>query len=78
MIKDLFWCVAIYLLYRFIFELVIPIAKTVSKMKTTVSQMNEQQQQFTKTQSTQQSTVPPKSSTTSTNDEYIEFEEIKD
>ena len=78
MIKDLFWCVAIYLLYRFIFELVIPIARTVSKMKTTVSQMNEQQQQFTKTQSTQQSTVPPKSSTTSTNDEYIEFEEIKD
>ncbi len=78
MIKDLFWGVAIYLLYRFIFELVIPIARTVSKMKTTVSQMNEQQQQFTKTQSTQQSTVPPKSSTTSTNDEYIEFEEIKD
>ena len=78
MIKELFWCVAIYLLYRFIFELVIPIARTVSKMKTTVSQMNEQQQQFTKTQSTQQSTVPPKSSTTSTNDEYIEFEEIKD
>lgn len=78
MIKDLFWCVAMYLLYRFIFELVIPIARTVSKMKTTVSQMNEQQQQFTKTQSTQQSTVPPKSSTTSTNDEYIEFEEIKD
>ena len=78
MIKDLFWCVAIYLLYRFIFELVIPIARTVSKMKTTVSQMNEQQQQFTKAQSTQQSNVPPKSSTTSTNDEYIEFEEIKD
>lgn len=78
MIEDIFWCVAIYLLYRFIFELVIPIARTVSKMKTTVSQMNEQQQQFTKTQSTQQSTVPPKSSTTSTNDEYIEFEEIKD
>jgi hypothetical protein len=78
MLEDILWLVAIYFLYRFVFELVIPIARTVSKMKTTVSQMNEQQQQFTKTQSTQQSTVPPKSSTTSTNDEYIEFEEIKD
>ncbi len=77
MIEDLFWCLAIYLLYRFIFELVIPIAKTVSKMKTTISQMNEQQQQFTKTQTPQQPNVPPKSSTTTTNDEYIDFEEIK-
>ena len=40
--------------------------------------MNEQQQQFNKTQTPQQPDVPPKSSTTSTNDEYIDFEEIKD
>lgn len=76
MIEDIFWCLAIYLLYRFIFELVIPIAKTISKMKTTVSKMNEQQQQFTKTQTPQKPTVAPKS-TTSTNEEYIDFEEVK-
>ncbi len=77
MLKDIFWCLIIYLLYRFIFELVIPVAKTVSKMKTTVSQMQEQQQQTTQTQ-TNTKPQSPKGGTTNTNDEYIDFEEIKD
>ncbi len=77
MLKDIFWCLIIYLLYRFIFELVVPVAKTVSKMKTTVSQMQEQQQQATQTQ-TNTKPQSPKGGTTNTNDEYIDFEEIKE
>jgi len=78
MLTDLFWCLVIYLLYRFVFELVIPITKTVSKIKTTVSQMQEQQQQFNQTQQAKQPTQATKPSTTSINDEYIDFEEVKD
>ena len=77
MLKDIFWCLIIYLLYRFIFELVVPIAKTVNKMKTSVSQMQEQQEQTAQTNS---NTKPQsqKGGTSNTNDEYIDFEEIKD
>jgi hypothetical protein len=65
-------------LYRFVFELVIPVSRTVSKMKQTVQQMQEQQgfQQQTTSQQPQPE-APKKSTTTNTNDEYIDFEEVK-
>ena len=77
MLEDIFWCVVIYLVYRFVFELVIPITKTVSRMKTTVTKMQEQQEQFNQHQHTKQ---PPtsKPNTSSINEEYIDFEEVKD
>jgi len=77
MLTDLFWCLVIYLLYRFVFELVIPITKTVSRMKTTVTKMQEQQGQYTQSQQPKQ-TSSTKPSTTSINEEYIDFEEVKD
>jgi hypothetical protein len=78
MIKLIFWCVLIYCLYRFVFELVIPVSRTVSKMKQTVQKMQEQQgfQQHTTPQQSKEE-VPKKSTTTNTNDEYIDFEEVK-
>jgi hypothetical protein len=78
MIKLIFWCFLIYCLYRFVFELVIPVSRTVSKMKQTVQKMQEQQgfQQQTTSQQPQPE-APKKSTTTNTNDEYIDFEEVK-
>ncbi|MBC7722717.1 MAG: hypothetical protein H7068_11885 [Pedobacter sp.] len=78
LIKLIFWCFVIYCLYRFVFELVIPVSKTVSKMKQTVQQMQENQgpQQPTP-QSQPPKEEPQKPATTNTNDEYIEFEEVK-
>jgi len=78
MIKLIFWCFLIYCLYRFVFELVIPVSRTVSKMKETVQQMQEQQgfQQHTTAQQPQQE-APKKSTTTNTNGEYIDFEEVR-
>jgi len=60
-----------------VFELVIPVSRTVSKMKETVQQMQEQQgfQQHTTAQQPQQEA--PKKSTTNTNGEYIDFEEVR-
>lgn len=46
-------------------------------MKTTVTKMQEQQEQFNQTQQTKP-TATAKPSTTSINDEYIDFEEVKD
>lgn len=74
MLRDLFWCIIIYLLYRFVFELVIPIAKTFNKMKKTVTQMQEEQ---TKNNQANTSTQKTKNSTTNINDEYIDYEEVK-
>ncbi len=78
MIKLIFWCFVIYCLYRFVFELVIPVSKTVSKMKQTVQQMQEtqgSQQQTAQNRPLKEETKKP--TTTNTNDEYIEFEEVK-
>ena len=60
------------------FDLVIPVSKTVSKMKQTVQQMQKKKgfQEHTTQNPTQQET-PKKPVTTNTNDEYIEFEEVK-
>ena len=60
------------------FELVLPVSKTVSKMKKTMHQMQENQgfqQHDAPSQAKQE--VPKKPTTTNTNDEYIEFEEVK-
>ncbi|MFP5040332.1 hypothetical protein [Parasediminibacterium sp. JCM 36343] len=81
MLKDLIWCLVIYLLYRLVFELVIPVARTVIKMRQTVSKMQGQQpfQQQQPQQQTASKPQPQKASTTaSINEEYIDFEEIKD
>lgn len=77
-IELIFWCFVIYCVYRFVFELVIPVSKTVSKMKQTVQKMQENQafQQQT-AQSQPPKEAPKKPTTTNTNDEYIEFEEVK-
>ena len=78
LLKLIFWCFIIYCLYRFVFELVLPVSKTVSKMKRTIHQMQENQnykQHDSSSQAKQE--VPKKPTTTNTNDEYIEFEEVK-
>jgi hypothetical protein len=43
MFKVLLWALAIYLLYRFIFGLVIPVSKTASQIKRKMSEMQQQQ-----------------------------------
>ena len=76
-LKLIFWCFVIYGLYRFVFELVIPVSKTVSKMKKTVQKMQENQGFKEHTAESQSKQETPKKPTTNTNDEYIEFEEVK-
>lgn len=79
MFKVLLWALAIYMLYRFIFGLVIPVSKTASQIKQKMSEMQQnqafQQQEYAR----QQEPSQQKQATTTAvkKDDYLDFEEIK-
>ncbi len=74
-IIDLF---ALYLLYKLIFDFIIPVAKTTKQVKKQFgdmhSQMQEKMNQFNSHQQAQSNTKTTASSSKS--DDYIEFEEV--
>ena len=73
----------LYLLYKLIFDFIIPVAKTTSKVKKQFSEMSAQMQDKMNQQTAASQKVPnaPVSNTATAskgkNDDYIEFEEIK-
>lgn len=73
--KLIFYGFLFYVLYKFIFELVIPVSRATSQVKDKMREMQEQQrqqyQQQQQQQPTQQSQQQPSKG------DYIEFEEIK-
>ena len=73
---------ALYLLYKLIFDFIIPVAKTTKQVKKQFSDMSSRMQETMNQQQAQQQQgnqfSPGKStSTKGKNDDYIEFEEIK-
>ncbi len=75
MIEWLFTFLVFYLLYKLIFDFIIPVSKASAQVRNKVNQMHHQQQQQnhynSSNASTQQTTTkPPK-------DDYIDYEEIK-
>ncbi|TAG29250.1 MAG: hypothetical protein EAZ35_11295 [Sphingobacteriia bacterium] len=82
MFKILFWCLFIYLAYRFIFELVIPISKTAGQLKRKMTEMQQNQAFQQETHNRSQSQQPQSQQRNGGNtavkkDDYIEFEEVK-
>lgn len=88
MFKVLFWCLAIYFLYRFIFGLVIPVSRTASQLKKKMAEMQAEQayQQQEAFQSRQNYTQEKQSSggsgkgtytNTASKGDYLDFEEVK-
>ena len=73
MIEWLFTFLVFYLLYRLIFDFILPVSKASAHVRNKVNEMNRQQQQFNanKTYTNNQPTNKPAA------DEYIDFEEIK-
>ena len=69
----------LYLIYKLIFELIIPLAKTTKQVKKQFGDMNAQmqekmnQQQKNGNYNTRDTPVQPKSK----NEDYIDFEEVK-
>ena len=69
-----------YLLYRLVFDFIIPVKRTVSNMKQNAERMHRQQEEYRQRQQPEQkpqADFTQKDSAT-TDGEYIDFEEIKD
>ena len=78
MIKFIFYGLVVYLIYKIIFEFVIPVSKASNQMREKIQQMQEQQR-FQQEQARAQAQAEPvaSSKTASTDKDYIEFEEVK-
>lgn len=72
MFKIILYGFMLYLLYKFVFELVIPVSKATSQVKDRIKEM-QQQQQAQQQQAAQTQQQPRKT----TDKDYIEFEEVK-
>ncbi len=78
MIEWIFTFLVVYLLYKLIFDFIIPVSKASSEIRNKVNQMHRQQQQQYRSA---QQTTSEKKQTASTvrppSEDYIDFEEIK-
>lgn len=80
MLKTLLIAFLVYVLFKFIFDLIIPAAKVASQVKRQMNGMKEQMESFQSQQQQQNrtQTTPPKADNkTNTAGDYIDFEEIK-
>ena len=70
---------ALYLLYKLIFDFIIPLTKTTKQVKKQFSEMSAQMREKMQQQETQFSKTPPANTAKprSKQDDYIEFEEVK-
>jgi Sec-independent protein translocase protein TatA len=78
----------LYLLYKLVFDFIVPVSRTTTQFKKHVNEMRKQQetmynrqQQYQQQQQSmntaQQKTTSGKADTTTTDGEYIDFEEVK-
>lgn len=77
--KFFVWAILIYLLYRLIFDFIVPVSKATSQIRSNLKQMQQQQQRAAHDQRRQQQPQPDASAKKSTRSggEYIEFEEVR-
>lgn len=76
--KFIVWAILIYLLYRLIFDFIVPVSKATSQIRSNLKQMQQQQQRAAHDQRRQQ--PQPETGTkksTKSGGEYIEFEEVR-
>lgn len=77
MIKIIIQLVAFYLLYKLVFDFIIPVFKTTNQVKKQFKDVQEKMNQFNQqeTASTSENINRPK--TAPSREDYIDFEEIK-
>ena len=77
MMKLVLYGLLIYLLYKIIFDIVIPVSKGVKTVRQNMEQVKRQQAEaFKRAKNNTQTTTPPKKEAP-IDAEYIDFEEIK-
>ena len=79
MIRLAFELIVLYLLYKLVFDLIIPVVKTTSQVKKQFSDMSAQMQEKMnqQKQNTNFSAATKPVTPSARNDDYIEFEEVK-
>ena len=75
MIEWLFAFLILYLLYKLIFDFILPVSRASAQIKNRMNQMNQQQQN--NYNSSQTNTPPQQTKSRPPADEYIDYEEIK-
>ena len=75
MFKFIIWGVVIYLIYKFVFELVVPVSKAATQMQDKIKEMQEMTQRQTQQQQAQEPVTKAKA--TPNSDDYIDYEEVK-
>ncbi len=81
MLKIILWGIVIYFIYRFVFDLVVPVSKATKQVRQTMQQMQQAQKRPQKEQATTQQhetkAEEQKPNSNTTEGEYIDFEEVK-
>ncbi len=67
----------IYLIYRLVFDLIIPVSKAASQVKSKINEMHHTQENYKRQTQQQANPTPQPSDKANTDGEYIEFEEVK-
>lgn len=76
--KLLFELFVIYILYKFIFEFIIPVYKTTRQVKQKMNDMQQRMQENQRATANEQFTKPqPEAHKKPVHEDYIDYEEIK-
>lgn len=78
MLKVIFELFLLYLLYKIIFDFIIPVYQTTKQVKQKVGEMQQRMnEQYKQQQTSQFNTKSEKEKPKTTKEDYIDFEEIK-
>jgi Sec-independent protein translocase protein TatA len=86
LLKIVLWGIVLYYLYKFVFNVVVPVSKATSQMKSKMQQMQDEQIRQQQAHQQQTFTPPPQQPSSNTHQpkatansegDYIEFEEVK-
>ena len=69
--------VVIYVLYKVIFDFIIPVYKTTKQVKTKMNDMHTRMQEQQRAHSPEATQEPAKKSNSISKDDYIDYEEVK-
>jgi hypothetical protein len=75
--KFIFYIVLFYLLYRLVFDFIIPVSKATSQIKKNIRNAQAQQQQHYQQQNQQATAQQQEHKPPPSDVEYIDFEEVK-
>jgi hypothetical protein len=76
-IEWLFTFLVLYLLYKLVFNFIVPVYKTSSEIRNKFDEMNQQQQQYRQQKPPSPSPEQQQSKSKPPAEDYIDFEEIK-